>query len=68
MTNSSEAQNLLKHDAAILVKSTQEIVDVVTNLLENPDLARQYGERAKQVVMQNVGSSEKIAQFLLKHL
>jgi len=68
MTNSSEAQNLLKHDAAILVNSTQEIVDVVSNLLENPEYAKGYGERARQIVMQNVGSSEKIAQFLLKYL
>lgn len=68
MTNSSEAQHLLKHDAAILVKSTREIVDVIADLLENPEQAKQYGERARQIVMQNVGSSEKIARFLLKYL
>jgi len=68
MTNSSEAQNLLKHDAAILVNSSQEIVEVTSNLLENPEYAKGYGERARQVVMQNVGSSETIAQFLLKYL
>ncbi|UCE05789.1 MAG: 3-deoxy-D-manno-octulosonic acid transferase [bacterium] len=68
ITNSSEAQNLLKHDAAILVNSDQEIVDVISNLLENPEHAKGYGKRARQIVMQNVGSSEKIAQFLLKYL
>ncbi len=68
MKNSSEAQHLLKLDAAILVKSTQEIVDVITGLLENPEQAKKYGERARQIVMQNVGSSEKIAKFLLKYL
>jgi 3-deoxy-D-manno-octulosonic-acid transferase len=68
MTNSSEAKHLLKHDAAILVKSTQQIVDVIKHLLENPEQANKYGERARQIVMQNVGSSEKIAQFLIQYL
>ena len=68
MTNSAEAQHLLSNDAAILVKSTQEIVDAITNLLKNPELAKAYGDRAKQIVMQNVGSSEKIAKFLLPYL
>jgi len=68
MNNSAEAQYLLKNEAAILVRSTQEIVDVITNMLEHPNLAQAYGERAKQIVMQNVGSSEKIAQFLQQYL
>lgn len=65
--NSSEAQNLSGHEAAIPVNSIPEIVDVVTKLLENPDLARTYGERSKTMVMQHVGSSERIAQFLLRY-
>ena len=68
MKNSSEAQYLLNHDAAILVNSRQEIEQVLIRLLENPDLAQQYGQRARQIVMQNVGSSEKIAQLLMRYL
>ncbi len=68
MMNSSEAQNLLEHDAAILVNSIQDIIDVISELLKNPEQAKEYGERAKQLVMQNVGSSEKIARFLLQYL
>jgi len=68
INTSSEALYFLKQDAAILVNSTQEIVDVVKNLVENPEQAEQYGNRAKQLVMQNVGNSEKIAQFLLQYL
>ncbi len=68
MTNSSEAQHLLSHDAAFLVNSVPEIVCIVSDLLENPDHAKIYGERARQIVMQNVGSSEKIAKFLLPYL
>lgn len=67
MTNSSEAQNLLKNNAAFLVNSTEQIVDVISNLIENQEVAKDYGARAKEIVMQNVGSSMKIAQFLLRY-
>ena len=68
MKNSSEAENLLQHDAAILVKSTRDIVTVISRLLENPGLAQEYGDRAKKIVMDNVGSSQKIAAFLQQYL
>ena len=67
MTNSAEAQNLLNRNAAILVDSTQKIVDVITNLFDKPAIADGYGGRAKQVVMQNVGNSRKIARLLLNY-
>ena len=67
MTNSSEAQNLLKNDAALLVNSSQQIIDAISNLFDNPEAAKEYGERSKQIVMQNVGNSLKIAQFLLRY-
>ncbi|MCI0493825.1 hypothetical protein L0Z72_02370, partial [candidate division KSB1 bacterium] len=68
MKNSSEAENLLKHKAAILVNSTADIVDVIANFLQNPNLAKEFGERAKSIVMENVGSSRKIAAFLQQYL
>jgi 3-deoxy-D-manno-octulosonic-acid transferase len=68
MKNSSEAANLLKYEAAIMVNSIQEIVAVISNLLQNPVLAQEYGERAKSIVMENVGSSKKIAAFLQPYL
>lgn len=68
MKNSSEAETLLKQDAAIVVNSTREIVDVIANLLQNPGLAKEFGERAKNIVMENVGSSRKIAAFLQQYL
>jgi len=67
MKNSYEAQQLLRHQAAIMVKSSSQIVDTVTQLLEKPDQAKQYGDRARQMVMQNVGSSAAIARFILKY-
>lgn len=68
MTNSAEAQYLLAHDAAIMVRSSEEIVATVSHLLQATDAASAYGQRARQIVMQNVGSSEKIAATLLQFL
>lgn len=68
MTNSAEARQLLAHEAAILVRSREDIVETVTNLLQHADLASAYGQRARQIVMQNVGSSEKIAEILWQFL
>lgn len=68
MTNSAEAQQLLANNAAILVRSREEIVATVTDLLQHANIANSYGQRARQIVMQNVGSSEKIAEILLSFL
>ncbi len=68
ITNSVEAQHLLTHQAAFLVNSIPDIVRIISDLLVHPEHARIYGERARQIVMQNVGSSEKIAKFLLPYL
>lgn len=68
MKNSSEAEKLLRQNAAIKVESSREIVDVVSNVLENPGQAKEFGERARSIVMANVGSSGKIAAFLQGYL
>lgn len=68
MTNSAEAQYLLAHDAAIMVRSSEEIVATISHLLQAAPAAKAYGQRARQIVMQNVGSSEKIAATLLQFL
>ncbi len=68
MKNSAEAIHLLASNAALLVKSTKEIVLAINQLLSDPKRTREYGERAKQIVMQNVGSSTRVAHVLLEYL
>ena len=68
MTTSAEAFKLLEHDAAILVKTTEQIVNLLTRIFENPKFEKNYGDKAKKLVMQNVGSSKKIAEFLVDQL
>jgi len=68
MKTSSEAIHLLKHNAAIQVNSMKEFIDVVSGLLKDPERSAQFGNKARQTVMKNVGNSKKIAEFLLKYL
>ncbi|MDZ7375275.1 MAG: hypothetical protein ONB13_01525 [candidate division KSB1 bacterium] len=68
MNNSAEAIHLLANNAAILVKSTDEIVATITRLMTEPEIAQKYGERARQIVLQNVGSSIRVAEVLKEFL
>lgn len=66
MNNSMEAENLLAHEAAIKVGSIKQISDLSVRLFLEPEFAAKYGNRAKEIVMKNVGSSEKIARMLFE--
>ena len=68
METSSEAFKLLKNDAAIIVKSQAELKDQLQKLLVDNEYAKKYGQNAKNVVWENVGSSEKIAEYMLGYL
>ncbi len=68
MTTSAEAYKLLEHEAALIVNSKDEIVDLLTKIFEGSELAKKYGDNAKNLVKQNIGSSKKIADFLIDKL
>jgi 3-deoxy-D-manno-octulosonic-acid transferase len=57
--NSYEAMLLQKRGAAILVKDFQEMADAFEQLLTNPDNASKCGRIAEQVILENLGASEK---------
>lgn len=68
MKNSSEAIHLLKHGAAIRVNSKEEFIQTISDLLNDAVKCSQFGNKARQTVMKNVGNSKNIAEFLLKYL
>lgn len=68
MTTSAEAYKLLEHEAAIKVNSVEQIANLLIRIFEEPKFAKKYGNKAKSLVMQNVGSSKKIAGFLVNRL
>jgi 3-deoxy-D-manno-octulosonic-acid transferase len=57
--NSYEAMLLRERGAAILVKDAQEMADAFEQLLTNPDNASERGRIAEQVILENLGASEK---------
>jgi 3-deoxy-D-manno-octulosonic-acid transferase len=68
MTTSAEAFKIIEHEAAIIVNSKKQIVDLLMNIFKSPTFKNKYGDRAKSLVMQNVGSSKRIADFLINKL
>jgi 3-deoxy-D-manno-octulosonic-acid transferase len=50
---------LRERGAAILVKDAQEMADAFEQLLTNPDNASERGRIAEQVILENLGASEK---------
>jgi len=65
MTNSAEAKTLIQNNAAIIVYSIDEVYQLMMKFIQKPEFGKTFGKRAKEIVMNNVGSSRKIAQNLL---
>ncbi|MBC8182599.1 3-deoxy-D-manno-octulosonic acid transferase [candidate division KSB1 bacterium] len=68
MTTSAEAYKLLEHEAALIVNSVAQIVNLLTKIFKNTKFAKKYGDNAKNLVKQNIGSSKRIAAFLIDKL
>jgi len=68
MTNSAEAIKLINNESAIIVNSVEQIANLLTRVFNDFEFAKKYGDKAKSLVMQNVGSSKKIAEFLVDRL
>ncbi|NOZ60632.1 MAG: hypothetical protein GXO74_03025 [Calditrichaeota bacterium] len=65
MRNSAEAIDLVESGSAQIVRDGAEMSRALVRMFQDDSFTRQNGERAKMQVMKNVGSSEKIADFLL---
>ncbi len=66
MNNSAEAIDLVESGGALIVRNSEEMTDYLVKFFEDEDFANKHGERAKEQVMKNVGSSEKVAQYVLR--
>ncbi len=65
---SAEANHLLNNNAAFIVRSENDIEQLLLQLFNDPDFASDFGKKAKDIVTKNVGSAEKIAQILTQYL
>ena len=55
---------LLQHDAAIVVQDQQELAAFVKRCLEDPEFARQLGQRAQQFVASQNGATSRTLALL----
>ncbi|HEX6085648.1 MAG TPA: 3-deoxy-D-manno-octulosonic acid transferase [Thermoanaerobaculia bacterium] len=69
MTNFREiAQVFLRNEAAAEVRTASEAAEFLTRMLEQPELQRAWGERARETVLQNRGASERTARRIVELL
>jgi len=69
MSNFREiAQVFLRNEAAAEVRTAAEVIDFAARMLEDDELQRAWGERARQTVLQNRGASERTARRIVELL
>ncbi|HYC88154.1 MAG TPA: 3-deoxy-D-manno-octulosonic acid transferase [Thermoanaerobaculia bacterium] len=69
MTNFREiAQVFLRNEAAAEVQNAAEAAEFITRMLEQPDVQRAWGARARETVLQNRGASERTARRIVELL
>lgn len=69
MSNFREiAQVFLRNDAAAEVRDAGEVLEFVGTMLDNTSMRNQWGERARQTVLQNRGASERTARRIVELL
>lgn len=67
MSNFREiAQLFLRNEAAAEVRSAAEAIEFATRMIEQPDLQRAWGERARTTVLHNRGASERTARRIVE--
>jgi 3-deoxy-D-manno-octulosonic-acid transferase len=58
------ARSFLQADAAIQISKPSELAPSVSRVLENADLAQSLGNRAKQIVIENTGATDRVVEFI----
>jgi len=65
MENFREIRDLfMEANAAVEVRDTSELVVAVDRLLSDPPAAAELGERARRVVEQNMGATDRVLEYL----
>ncbi len=67
-TNQTEADEMVKQDIALVIKDQRSVEQFMKQMKKNPEYVSEQGNKAKNFVMQNVGSSEKVLNLMQKYL
>ena len=69
MSNFREiAQVFLRNEAAVQVESAAAVIDFAMRMVDDADLQRAWGARARETVLQNRGASERTARRIVELL
>lgn len=69
MSNFREiAQVFLRDQAAAEVQNAADVIEFVSRMIDQPELQRAWGERAREVVLRNRGASERTARRIVELL
>jgi 3-deoxy-D-manno-octulosonic-acid transferase len=69
MSNFREiAQVFLRNEAAAEVRTAAEVAEFAARMIEQPELQRAWGDRARDTVLQNRGASERTARRIVELL
>lgn len=66
--NSYEAMVMRNVGGAVQVRGASELADAIVSLLEDPRRRREMGERARKVVLDNLGAADKTLGYVRKLL
>jgi len=62
------AELFLKNDAAVQVKSADELERSLNELLQNQDKAKELGAKAKEIILRNSGATSRVISFVKKSM
>lgn len=69
MSNFREiAQVFLRNEAAVEVRTAAGVTEFAAKMIEQPELQRAWGDRARDTVLQNRGASERTARRIVELL
>ncbi|MGZ5440892.1 MAG: 3-deoxy-D-manno-octulosonic acid transferase [Thermoanaerobaculia bacterium] len=69
MSNFREiAQVFLRNEAAAEVRTASDVAEFAARMIEQPELQRAWGARARETVLQNRGASERTARRIVELL
>jgi len=66
--NSYEALVLVKTGGGMIVRDSQTISSIVSDILQDQDKCKKMGEIAEKMVLNNLGATQKIASYLDEYL
>lgn len=64
MDNFPFAKDFINESAAIMVKGQKEMIERISELLNNPEMAKRMGQKARAIIDRNRGATERVMELI----